>query len=353
MNAGLSLVALLALAVTAVCTQVLTGYARKMSIVDTPNQRSSHKTPTPRGGGVAIVATSTLGFLGAAGLGFLEYQLALALVVGGLTVAIVGFIDDRRTVPSWARLVVHLGAASWAVFVLDGTPILQLGAQIVTLDGPWLLFNVLAIVWVLNLFNFMDGIDGIAASQAIFVCLAGAVLGILAGTSTVAIAAVILAGSSLGFLFWNWSPAKIFMGDAGSGYLGYIIAVLALAAAFDSPVQIMVWLVLGGVFFVDATVTLTRRLIRGERVYEAHRSHAYQWLARRWDSHQRVTLAVVAINVALLLPLAVWCTLQPERAYFVVAGAIAVLFVLMLCAGAGRTERDNLGDPVIEPPGKS
>src|SRR5438094_479119 len=128
----------------------------------------------------------------------------------------------------------------------------------------------------------MDGIDDIASSEPTFVAWSGAALTAPAASGA---AAVILGATCLGFLRWNWPPARIFMGDVVSGYLGYVIAVLALASTREDPVAIWVWLILGGVFFVDPTVTLLWRLLRGERVYEAHRSHTYQWLARRCGGH--------------------------------------------------------------------
>src|SRR5205807_9594710 len=146
-----------------------------------------------------------------------------------------------------------------------------------------------------------------------FVAWAGALLGTFAGTSGDAAAVASVFGAACcGFLLWSWPPAKIFMGDVGSGYLGYVIAVLAVGATRDNPVALWAWLILGGVFFVDATVTLLRRLLRGERVYQAHRSHAYQWLARRWGSHAKVTCAVLIVNVLWLLPCAVFATRRPS-----------------------------------------
>ncbi len=128
------------------------------------------------------------------------------------------------------------------------------------------------------------------------------------------------------------------MGDVGSGYLGFVIAVLALADAHDHPGAIWTWLILGGVFFVDATVTLARRLARGERPYEAHRTHAYQWLSRRWGSHRKVTLAVLAVNVCWLFPIAWWAASSPTQAWWLTIVALLPLVVLALAAGAGRPE---------------
>jgi Fuc2NAc and GlcNAc transferase len=143
-----------------------------------------------------------------------------------------------------------------------------------------------------------------------------------------------------GFLLWNWPPAKIFMGDVGSGYIGYMVGVLALAAARASPDALWIWLILGGAFFIDATVTLARRAVRGERVHEAHRSHAYQWSARRWG-HKRVTVAVSLLNLVWLLPSALLAMRYPERAVLITVGTLAPLLVLALALGSGRREPEG------------
>jgi len=131
------------------------------------------------------------------------------------------------------------------------------------------------------------------------------------------------------------------MGDVGSGYLGYVIAVLALASTRDNPISLWVWLILGGVFFVDATVTLLRRASRGEPIHQAHCSHAYQWLARRWGSHRRVTVAVMMLNLIWLLPCALSVTLHPDHALGIVVVALVPLVALAVVAGAGRRESAN------------
>jgi Fuc2NAc and GlcNAc transferase len=185
----------------------------------------------------------------------------------------------------------------------------------------------------------MDGIDGLAASEAIFVSLAGAVLTVSPVNGTgVGFAALVFAAASGGFLLWNWPPARIFLGDVGSGFLGFVVVVLAVSASRDNPAALWIWLILGGVFFVDATVTLLRRLLRGERVYEAHRSHAYQWLARRWGSHRKVTLAVLAVNIVWLLPWAMLAARFPSGAAVSVLAALAPLALVVAVLGAGRTE---------------
>jgi Fuc2NAc and GlcNAc transferase len=326
----------------ALLAAAVTGWVRRQALqrqwLDVPNERSSHHTPTPRGGGLGIVIASVLGFATLWITGAVDAGLCIALVGGGLMVAWIGFRDDRAPVGPGARLAVHMAAAGWALAWLGGVPPIQFGATTVEFGVSGYLLGALAIGWVLNLFNFMDGIDGIAASEAAFMALAGALLAGGSSALGVPAAGMVFGAACLGFLAWNWPPAKIFMGDVGSGFLGYVLAVLALAAMWESPVALFAWLALGGVFFVDASVTLVRRLLRGERVHQAHRSHAYQWLARRWGAHLPVTLSVLSVNFLVLLPVAGFCMAYPERAASALVAALAALAVVALLAGAGRAE---------------
>ena len=323
---------------------LLTGVVRRLAqsggVLDVPNERSSHDTATPRGGGTSIVLVVSAAAILLAVRGSLDQQLTLALLVGGMPVALVGFFDDRHSVPARVRIGVHLAASVWAVVCLGGLPPLLVGSQLVHLGWAGNLLAVLGLAWTLNLFNFMDGIDGLAASEAVFVTAAGAGLTYLSGVhSSVPATSLVVAAGSLGFLIWNWPPAKIFMGDVGSGYLGFVIAVLAIAATRQNPASLWTWLILTGVFVVDATVTLMRRFTRGERVYEAHRSHAYQRLARRWGSHRRVTVVVLLVNVFWLLPCAVFASLHPSLAAITTLIALLPLLAVAIAAGSGRPEQ--------------
>jgi Fuc2NAc and GlcNAc transferase len=322
---------------------VLTGFIRSRALargmLDVPNARSSHVTPTPRGGGVAIVVAATIGFAVLTALDRISHELLIAMLGGGLAVAVVGYFDDRHQLSARVRLAVHFAAALWALAWLGGLPPLRFGEHTFTFGWGGYVLGALGIVWTLNLFNFMDGIDGIAALEAVFIVCAGSIISIWTGGATeVSAAGPILAAACVGFLLWNWPPAKIFMGDAGSGYLGYAVAVLALAAARESSVALLVWVILGGLFFVDATVTLARRLMRGERGYEAHRSHAYQWLTRRWQSHLRVTLLSATLNVLWLFPCAFIAATKPHWAGWTVVFALLPVVVGVRLAGAGREE---------------
>lgn len=287
-------------------TAGLRRYALARSIIDIPNARSSHSIPTPRGGGVAIVVAFllTLPLLGQLGLVPPHYLIAFG--GAGALVAIVGFMDDHGHIAARWRLLGHFSAAIWALAWLEGLAPLNLFG--VSVDLSWIGHALAAfyLVWVLNLYNFMDGIDGIASIEAVSACLGASALYILSGFTDLIWPPLILAAAVLGFLFWNFPPAKIFMGDAGSGFLGIALGIMSLQAAWVSPALFWAWLILLGVFIVDATVTLTRRFLRGDKVYEAHRSHAYQFASRRYGRHRPVTMAVAAINVLWLFPLA-WC----------------------------------------------
>lgn len=286
-------------------TWLLRRYALTRSLMDIPNARSSHSVPTPRGGGVAIVLSFLLALpLLAAGQA-ISWSLALALLGGGGWVAVVGFLDDHGHIAARWRLLAHFSGAVWALAWLGGLPPLVFGGYSLTLGWLGHVAAALYLVWLLNLYNFMDGIDGIAGVEAMTVCGSGALLYALVGQADMALLPLLLAAASAGFLFWNFPPAKIFMGDAGSGFLGLALGILSLQAAWVAPQLFWSWLILLAVFIVDATFTLLRRLLRGDKVYEAHRSHAYQYASRRHGRHLPVTLAVLAINVCWLLPIAV------------------------------------------------
>lgn len=317
-------------------------YALARSIMDIPNARSSHQIPTPRGGGVAIV----LGFLGclplAGVLGVVDGQSLVALLPAGAWVAVIGFLDDHRHIPARWRLLGHFVAALWLLGWLGGLPALPVPWG--TLELGWIgdVLALVFLVWLLNLYNFMDGIDGIAGLEAISVCLGGALCGWLVGAPQLVWLPLILGMAAGGFLVWNFPPARIFMGDAGSGFLGLMLGGLALQAASVAPGLIWSWLILLGVFVVDATFTLIHRLMRGERVYEAHRSHAYQRASRRFGSHLRVSLVVTLINLLWLLPLALLVALGhvPGLLGLIVAYAPLVLVVAHL--GAGRPDEQDV-----------
>jgi Fuc2NAc and GlcNAc transferase len=312
-------------------------YALRNAILDIPNVRSSHATPTPRGGGLAIVLAFMSALVFLVCVGKLQLGIASVLAAGGGVIAVTGYLDDHKALPASIRMCVHISAAALAVIVVGG--ISQSTLHHIGLHGFWLgsLLGLITLAWFTNLFNFMDGIDGIAGSEAVFVAGAGALINWrYGGDGGLTIAMLVLAAATLGFLVWNWPPARIFMGDVGSGFLGFTLAVLGLAASRHSAIPLEVWAILSGVFFVDATVTLIRRMVRGDRWFEAHRLHAYQSLASRWRAHLPVTVIVIAINVLWLFPWAWVAAIYPTQAMLCVAAALTPLVIAALLVGAGR-----------------
>lgn len=319
-------------------TGFLRSYAIKKNLLDIPGERSSHAVPTPRGGGQAIVLVTVVGMLIMCWVVDFAAVSMFALLGAGILVAWVGWRDDHGHVAARWRLLIHFVAAAWVLVWLGGLPPLSVLGVAYDLGMLGHVLAAIYLVWLLNLYNFMDGIDGIASIEAVTVCLGGAGLFWWVNPSaTVWIQPVLLAMSVIGFLFWNFPRAKIFMGDVGSGFLGLMLGVFSLQAAWHAPELFWSWLILLGVFLVDATLTLLLRVLRGEKFYEAHRSHAYQWAARRWG-HIRVTVVVALINVLWLLPLAGLSVIYPTAGAMLMFAAFLPLTILAMIIGAGRPE---------------
>lgn len=294
--------------VVAILSFALTGFLRRYaisrSLIDIPNQRSSHTIPTPRGGGLAIVLTFIFALCVLLAIGLTTKDASIALAGAGGITAVIGFLDDHGHIAARWRLLAHFLAAAWGVYWVGGlSPLVIAG---VSVDLGWLGHSLALfyLVWMLNLYNFMDGIDGIAGVEAVTTCAGACLIYWLRDFPQLLWPPALLTVCAAGFLCWNFPPAKIFMGDAGSGFLGIILGVLSLQATWTDPGLLWVWLILLGVFIVDATYTLMRRLLRGDKVYEAHRSHAYQFASRQFGKHLPVTGAVGLINVFWLLPIA-------------------------------------------------
>lgn len=333
------LTVLTAAAATALLTGVVRDLVLRRGLLDVPNARSSHVRPTARGGGAAIVAIVLLGVAFALWQGGLDARLGWSALLGGAAVAGIGFLDDHGHVPAPLRLLVHFVALAGALAVTGGLGEVPWGDGTL---GPGLAGDVLACiacVWFLNLFNFMDGIDGIAAAESAFIAFAAAWLAGSTGAPAPLVMLWLVTGAaSLGFLAWNWPPARIFMGDVGSGFLGFVLPLLLVYSTAHSDLNLWTALILGAPFVADATVTLVARIARGERWYSAHRSHAYQWLSRRWGSHARVTGLFILVNVGLVLPAAWWSVHRPQLGPLLAAVVLAALSCAARAAGAGRPE---------------
>lgn len=331
-------IAIISVASAILLTGLLRRYALQRNVLDIPNSRSSHSVPTPRGGGLAIV----LGFLISLGLmrcfELIDLAFFLAMFVAGVAVAALGFLDDHGHIPARWRLLGHFFSAIWALYWIGGVPPITIfGLQI---DLGWMggALAILYAVWLLNLYNFMDGIDGLASAEAICACSSAAFIYWMLGFEELLLPPIYLALATAGFFYWNFPKARIFMGDAGSGFLGISLAILSLKAVSISSTFLWVWLILLGVFIVDATLTLFRRLIRGEKVYEAHRSHAYQYASRFFNAHVPVTLCVIVINVVWLAPIALLVAFDRLDGAAGMLIAYIPLVILALKFKAGRRE---------------
>lgn len=324
--------------VTWLLTRTLRKYAIANQIVDIPNARSSHSVPTPRGGGVAIVVSFLL-LLPILGLmNWLDWYEVFGVGGAGLGIAALGFVDDHGHVAAKWRLLGHFAAAAWVLFWIGGLPTLEFFGATWNLGWFGSLLAAFYLVWLLNLYNFMDGIDGIASVEAVFVTIGGASFYIIGDIVGMAVAPALLACAVAGFLCWNFPPAKIFMGDAGSGFLGIVLGFFTLQAAWAKPELLWAWLILLGVFVVDASLTLFRRLLRGEKVYEAHRSHSYQRAARRYGGHLPITLGVVVLNIAWLYPLAFCVAADILDGLTGVIIAYLPLILLAFAFGGGKAD---------------
>lgn len=290
--------------------------------LDIPNDRSSHRIPTPRGGGLSFVIIYLIGLAIFFDLEAISTSTYIGLSIPLIMVGGIGYIDDKGHVPAKWRLLIHFLSASITAYILTPFTIPDTPPYYCVIV---LILCTIYLAWLINLFNFMDGIDGIAAAEALTVILAMIIIHIsISSYDTVAIL-IFLAGAVSGFLFFNISPAKIFMGDIGSGSLGIMLGGLTLYSLLSSSEIFIAWNIMMAAFITDATLTLLKRLINREKIFEAHNNHMYQRASRYFNSHMRVTFSVCIINLLWLLPVALLFTLNQISAPIAILVAYAPL----------------------------
>jgi UDP-N-acetylmuramyl pentapeptide phosphotransferase/UDP-N-acetylglucosamine-1-phosphate transferase len=310
----------------AIATWLATGavlrFLRRRAILDIPNPRSSHAVPTPRGGGIAVMAAIALAWAAAA---LTAGDAATLLVVAlAASIALISWLDDLRGLPVAFRLLAQAAAVAVGALLLPGEGKVFQGWLAPGIDAVLAAFLWL---WFVNLFNFMDGIDGIAGVEAATIGFGLMAVALAAGApSAASYYPLVVGAAALGFLKWNWPPARIFLGDTGSVALGYLLGWLLLGAAARG--QWAAAAILPLYFLADATLTLLRRLAKGEKIWQAHRGHFYQQGSRRLGGHMPVVRAVLAGN-AVLAALALLAALTPRAGVFCVFLAVGPVALLL------------------------
>ena len=315
-------------------------YAVQLHLIQVPNHRSSHTQATPHGGGIGIISGFLLISFWLLWQEQLNYPLFLTVIALALIIALTSLLDDLFHLSMQIRLVVHI-LASW--LLLLGLSNLALYHSFNLFSLPeWAIMLCLVFVssWWINLFNFMDGIDGLAATQAMFMLLAAGGLSFYQHPdiyqNIIWLWMCYLVAAIGGFLILNWSPASLFMGDVGSTFLAFMLIFFALISVYLHWLNAAVWIILAAVFVSDASITLIRRIVSRQAWTQAHRSHAYQHLARQWQSHQKVTLFYLLINLVWLLPLAYLASQQAQYQWYYVLLAYLPIMVLMYQLNAGK-----------------
>lgn len=276
-------------------TGLLSRILAERGVIDRPNDRSSHVRATPRGGGIAVIAAVAVGF-GILIAAETPVPPDIGLLLGiAFVLASVSWIDDIRGLPAFVRLVAQALCVAVSLYLLP----LPLPTALDTLPPfAQYLITGLAWLWFINLYNFMDGIDGITGVETLTITLGtAAVLGVTSGNHVLIAPALVIAAAMPGFLKWNWPPARIFMGDVGSVTLGYLLGWLLIASSAEGSWIAVV--IIPGYYLADATVTLIRRAFRGEKVWKAHRQHAYQQAVQNGMSHGDVSGRIGVLGVCL------------------------------------------------------
>jgi Fuc2NAc and GlcNAc transferase len=313
---------LLAVAFLATLAGVRTfrSFAIKSRIVANQNYRNLHQGAKPRGGGIVFSVVFLIAVTGLWLGQVVDTMVFQTVVLGGAVAASFGFIDDVFEIGAKTKLAVQCGLAAWVLFSFGGKPLLSLPWTPAFLD---LAISWFALVWLMNLYNFMDGIDGMAASGAAFICTASIVsLLLTGGDNSLILVFGLLAACSVGFLMFNWPPASIFMGDSGSLFLGYCFGALMMKTVIGGQISLWTWVIIFGYFAGDTTTTTVLRIFLVKRWYGAHRSNAYQNLARTWGSHLRVVRGVTLYHLLWLFPLAILSVLMPAAIPLAVALAL-------------------------------
>ena len=294
--------------------------AIRLGILASPNFRTLHESSIPRGAGIVFSSIFVIGVFVLWNFNLLSEELLFILGFGGAMATLFGFVDDVYDIRASSKLLIQICLSIWMVnFLNEGALLSQAGLLSIIKVPLFIIF----IVWMINAYNFMDGIDGMAISGAFYVSSTLTLITLTTnGSSELAILFILLMTCAGAFMLFNWPPASIFMGDSGSIFLGYLFGSLILITVARGDLSLWTWLVIFGYFFADTTVTQIVRLILVKKYYKPHRSHAYQNLARITGSHFKVTSSVTLYHIIWLLPLSLWTVLKPDME--IIAAFLAV-----------------------------
>lgn len=303
-------------------TYLIRFFALRYKLIDKPNERSSHDIPTPRLGGIAIVVTWYIGLTLFYYLGFVDKNLFYALLCGAV-LAVVSLVDDIIEIKPLLRLIIHFATAIAAFILLHGIrpfiiPSIEINYLYITYP-----LAVIGMVWFINLYNFMDGIDGFASIEAI-------TLSIVLFFFTFDYINLVLVAAVLGFFFWNWPKAKIFMGDVGSTQLGFILVTLGIYYHNSYQFSIVNWIMLSAPFWFDATLTLYRRWRNNEKLSTAHRKHAYQRIVQAGFTHMKTSFILIGVNAILILMIVIYRAYDVFKIPFYIISLVFLYYLTRL-----------------------
>ncbi|MDB6097202.1 MAG: glycosyl transferase family 4 [Francisellaceae bacterium] len=302
--------------------------AQKLSLIDKPNQRSSHTVNTPRGAGIIFSMLWMIITIGLCKYGALSQKVLSQLIPGTFLMTLLGFRDDFKPLSTRFRFFVQILTAFGFCLSISSPFDFNLGFHHLSFGLLSLPLAVVGMVWSTNLYNFMDGLDGIAASEAVFIFGTASIIFCYNQQWSLGIVLAVLPILILGFLVWNWPQAKMFMGDSGSYFLGFLVGVFIILGYINFKLPLSVWMILYGAFWFDATITLIRRMINKQDWHSPHRLHAFQRINQLGWSHQKVLLSMIVLN-GILSSLTLWGYFF-EHLYIALATAISLLSLIYL-----------------------
>lgn len=340
---GNILILLCILLVTFITTYFMKRYLLSKDLLVIPGQRSSHEKPKPQGGGLTIILTLTISLFLLSFFEVINEDNFKFFLFPGLLVALIGLLDDFVGVKPLVRLLIHFVSAGLGIYLIGGFPVISFFENNLDLGILGVFFGLIYVVWMINLYNFMDGIDGLASLEAIFVFSTFSIISyFVLLDSDFSFLLLILCASIFGFLILNFPKSQIFIGDVGSGFLGIVISLVSIYSSQNHPELFWSWLILLGIFLVDSTYTLIRRVFLKEKFYIAHSTHAYQKLARITNSHWKTSVIVVVINLLWLAPIAFLVALDKIEGIYGIMLAYAPLLLLVYFLNAGLPDKQDL-----------